>query len=85
MSQIPPDAAADKSQCVPRAIDAAMERDQQFFAQHPDRSEYIREIIPNELWPLETPPVSAGFIRVVQIRPGIRVRLFEPKLAGRLQ
>ena len=55
-----------------RGVDAANDYDRAFFAAHPPATVYVRNIIPGELAPLETP--VHGVVVVRQISPGLRMR-----------
>jgi hypothetical protein len=60
----------------PHAIaqEQAMERDREYFREHPEAREYIRQAIPHEFFPLVYRQGKVSFVRVVQYCPGIRDR-----------
>jgi hypothetical protein len=55
-----------------RLVDKVMDRDREYFEQHPGETEYLRPYVPGELHPLEFK--DATDVLVTQISPGIRTR-----------
>lgn len=53
-------------------IDSVMDMDKAYFKEHPEATEYEREIIPGEFFPKHYPPGTK--VRVVQLMPGMRQR-----------
>jgi hypothetical protein len=55
------------------SVDAAVEADRRFFAEHPDAEEYIREFVPGEFKKAELPAVPDGFRYATHVSVLMRV------------
>lgn len=53
-------------------IEAVSEKDARYFEQNPEATEYWRDYVPGEFWPMALP--TSTRVEVVQVQPGVRVR-----------
>jgi hypothetical protein len=52
-------------------IDRVCNEDRIYFENHPGVDEYVREYVSGEFWPTAQ---KCKYVKVVQIKPGIRMR-----------
>jgi hypothetical protein len=55
-------------------VDQACAGDFQYFCEHPDEEQYIRQFVPGEFGAIELPPIPPGFrhATLVSVTPGCR-------------
>jgi len=55
-------------------VDQVMDMDIAFFKNNPKKSDYVRPYVPGEIYPLCDKCCGYNYVRVEQIRPGLRLR-----------
>lgn len=63
---------ADLPKKYEKIIDDTMDKDILYFKEHPEATEYERDLVDGEFFPIRYPPGTR--VRVVQMVPGLRQR-----------